>query len=103
FPTLHGKKSGSAGGLSNAFADLMAQAGVLATLGEEKKGKGRRFRSKGFHSFRHTLISKLANADIGQDVRKLMVGHNSDKVHERYTHLAIETQERAVKKLASVL
>ena len=100
FPTLHGVSTGSAGGLSNAFRQLMEKAKVTMRLGEEKKGKGRRFRSKGFHSFRHTFISRLTNADVSADVRKKMAGHTDDQVHERYSHLAIETQRRAVEKLA---
>lgn len=101
FPSLHGVDSGSAGGLSNAFARIMEKAKVTVTLGAEKKGKGRRFRSKGFHSLRHTLVSRLANADVSPDVRKAIVGHADDAAHARYTHLAIETQRRAIAKLGS--
>ncbi len=45
FPALAGKKTGSAGGLSNAFNSLMERASVHPTLGEAKQGKGRQFRS----------------------------------------------------------
>lgn len=100
FPRLHGVPSGSAGGLSNAFRQLIENAGVTVRLGAKKEGKGRRFRSKGFHSFRHTFISRLTNADVSPDVRKKMAGHTDDEVHARYSHLEIETQRRAVAKLA---
>jgi integrase len=81
----------------------MARAGVVVTLGTEKTGKGRRFRSKGFHSFRHVCVSRLANADIPADVRKGIVGHACDTAHARYVHLALDTQRRAVAKMSSVL
>lgn len=102
FPSLHGKSTGSHGGLSNAFSRLMARAGINPPLGEAKHGKGRRFRALGFHSTRHTFISNLANADISADVRKEITGHSSDEIHRRYVHLELETQRRAIKRIPSV-
>ncbi len=103
FPSLHGKKSGSGGGLSNAFNRLMAAAGVRSPLGEKKTGKGRQFKQLGFHSLRHTMISNLANADVSADVRKEFAGHSSDEIHRRYTHLDLETQRRAIARIPSIL
>jgi integrase len=103
FPSLFGKPSGSHGGLSNGFNQLMAKARVRSPLGKEKIGKGRRFKTLGFHSLRHTLISNLANADISPDVRKEITGHSSDEIHRRYVHLELETQRRAVAKIPTVL
>lgn len=103
FPSLFGKPSGSHGGLSNSFNRLMANAGIRAPLGKEKNGKGRQFRTLGFHSLRHTFISKLANADISADVRKEITGHSSDEVHGRYVHLELATQRRAIAKIPTLL
>ncbi len=103
FPSLYGKPSGSHGGLSNAFARLMVKAKVRAPLGEEKQGKGRQFRLLSFHSFRHTLISNLANADISSDVRKEITGHSGEDVHRRYVHLELSAQRRAIGAIESVL
>jgi integrase len=106
FPTLHGKPSGSHGGLSNAFSRLMDQARIRQpnTVDNQKArvGKGRQFRALGFHSFRHAFISRLANADVPADVRKSIAGHSSDEVHRRYTHLELDTQRRALKRLPTV-
>lgn len=102
FPALHGRKSGSAGGLSNAFARLMERAGIHAPLGEAKQGKGRRFRALGFHSMRHSFISRLLNLDVLPDVRQALAGHSSDDAHRRYCHLDLATQARAIGKLASI-
>ncbi len=103
FPRLQGKKAGSAGGLSNAFSAIMEKAQIEVPLGDEKKGKGRRFRSLGFHALRHSFISRLANLDVLPDVRHALAGHSSDEAHRRYVHLDLSTQERAIEKLPSIL
>lgn len=98
FPSLHGKKSGSGGGLSNAFARLMEKAGVDRGQGQERKGKGRRFSALSFHSLRHTMISRLANSDVPEAVAKAMSGHSTDEAHRRYIHLDTEAQAKAIAK-----
>jgi integrase len=103
FPQLAGRASGGARGLSNAFNRLMQKAGIRIEVGAEKEGKGRRFRKFGFHSLRHSFISRLANAEVGPDLRKELVGHSSDEVHARYVHLDSSLQEKAIAKLSSVL
>lgn len=99
FPSLHGKKTGSAGGLSNAFGRLMMKAKVAAPKGLEKKGRGRQLALLSFHSLRHAFVSALADAEISSDVRKAIAGHSSDQAHAVYTHLDIETQRRALSRL----
>lgn len=98
FPTLYGRKSGSAGGLSNTFARLMEQASIDRQQGEAKKGKGRRFSALSFHSLRHTMISRLANSDTPEAVTKAMSGHSTDEAHRRYVHLDTVAQEKVVAK-----
>lgn len=99
FPTLAMHATGSAGGLSNAFSAIMAKAKIAVPMGEARTGKGRTFRGKGFHSMRHTMISRMANADVSSDVRRAIAGHASDAAHRRYTHLKLETQRRAVESM----
>jgi integrase len=77
----------------------MAKAGIDRGKGEGKKGKGRQTRAKGFHSLRHTMISRMANAEVSADVRKAIAGHSTDTAHRRYTHLSLDAQRRAVEKL----
>jgi integrase len=103
FPSLHGKPSGSHGGLSNAFNRLMQAAQIRIPVGVKKEGKGRQFRALGFHSLRHSFVSRLANAEVSADVRKQIVGHSSDEIHQRYVHLELTLQENALGKLDSVL
>jgi integrase len=103
FPTLYGKLSGSYNGLSNIFSRLMAKANISVPFGVEKEGKGHRFRALGFHSLRHSFISRLANSEVSVDVRKQIVGHSSDEIHRRYTHLELALQQKAIGKLPSIL
>ncbi len=72
------------------------QSGHQGTGWPGEAGKGRRFKALGFHSFRHTLISNLANADVPAEVRKEIAGHTSDDVHRRYVHLDLRPQRNAV-------
>ena len=68
---------------------------------EPKHGPaGRRTRTLCFHSLRHSFNSRLANADVGIDTRKVMVGHASNAMNERYTHLDVEMQDKALEKLS---
>lgn len=99
FPALFHNETGSAGGLSNAFSRIMERANIAVPIGEIRTGRGRTFRAKGFHSLRHTMISRMANADVSQDVRRAIAGHASDAAHERYVHLKIDTQRRASERM----
>lgn len=103
FPGLHGRASGSHAGLSNEFARLMKKAGIDRERGEEKRGKGRRTNAKGFHSLRHSMISRMANAQVSADVRKAIAGHSSDNAHKRYTHLSLDAQREGLKALPSLV
>ena len=49
-----------------------------------------------FYSLRHTFVSELANADVPADVRRQISGHSDEKIHERYTHLSLDTKRRAL-------
>lgn len=103
FISLAGRKSGSAGGLSNQFASLLLRTGirteVLKTTEKPKESRGRQFNELGFHSTRHYFISKMANADVPKEVRKSLAGHSPDDAHSRYTHLDVPTQKRALDKI----
>jgi integrase len=68
-------------------------------IGVSKSGKGRQFKTLGFHSLRHTFVSELANADVPADVRRQISGHNEEKIHERYTHLDMDSKRRVLTNL----
>ena len=44
------------------------------------------------HGFRHTLISKLAEAGVRREWRMAIVGHEGDDVHDQYTHMDFISQ-----------
>lgn len=96
FPSLFGQKAGSSGGLSNAFMRLMKKAGIDPKPGKEKKGKGRTVNALTFHSFRHTMITRIALSDAPAAVRKRLTGHASDEAHQIYIHLEIEAQKQVM-------
>jgi integrase len=101
-PTLAAKSTGGNRGLSRMFQRVIAVAGVHSDRDVEKTGKGRQFKTLGFHSLRHTFVSELANADAPADVRRQISGHSDEKIHERYTHLSLETKRRALSQLRSI-
>lgn len=98
----NGERPGGDGGLSNAFSALMKEATAAVPQGDERTGHGRTFRTKGFHVLRHTMISRMADADVAPDVRRAIAGHASDSAHRRYTHLNVETQHRAVERMPKI-
>ena len=56
----------------------MQSAGGYSDRGVEKWGKGRQFKTLGFHSLRHTFVSELANASVHVDVRRQISGHSDE-------------------------
>jgi integrase len=101
-PSLYSKGTGGNRGLSSTFNRIMERAGVYGEQGGEKKGKGRRFKTLGFHSLRHTHTSELANAGVPAEVRQKITGHKDEKIHAIYTHLDLDTKRRALKKMPSI-
>ena len=59
------------------FAQLMADAQIEKASDKEKLS---------FHCFRHTFVSRLAEAGVALDVRMRLVGHTSTENHAIYTH-----------------
>lgn len=97
-PSLAGlPSSGFQTGLSWQFGEILTAAGVTGRK-IEGKGKGRGFRSKTFHSTRHTCNSLLANAGIPADVRKMITGHSDTATNLDYTHLTDQTKAKALVK-----
>lgn len=101
FPTLHGKKSGGAFGLSLTFRKLMDAANIAST-NVASEGSLRAFYDLGYHALRHSHITHAANAGVPEEIRKEHVGHDS-AVHERYTHREIAAIEKAFKKMPRLL
>lgn len=83
--------------LSTKFAEILVAAGVVGRK-VERKGKGRSFASKTFHSTRHTCNSLLANAGVPPDVRRMITGHSDTETNLIYTHFEDKTKAKALEK-----
>lgn len=97
-PKLEQLGPGGRTGLSGQFAQIMRKAGI--TSAKTERTSGRTFSEKSFHSFRHTLTTLLAKEGVSEEVRRKVTGHKSKDVHQIYTHLDLEDQQKALAKLA---
>jgi integrase len=50
----------------------------------------------GFHTLRHTFITRCAEAGVGLQVAQSLVGHMSAGVTRRYTHISDQARRAAV-------
>lgn len=98
-PSLAGIRSAGGRGLSAQFSRILDKAGIERGKRERQVGsKGQTWTGKTFHSLRHTTNSLLANAGVSPDVRRQILGHASDKMNARYTHLEVATTLAGLKK-----
>jgi integrase len=103
FPALYSAKVGGQHGLSSQFIAIMDAAKIdRRTVREGTKGGQRAQHARSFHALRHSLTSTLANADVSEEIRRRIVGHESAAVHSGYTHHERETLARAVEKMPNV-
>jgi integrase len=101
FPSLVDRKSGGRQGLSAEFALIMEKAGVHGAVIRHTE-KGRRNRTKSFHSLRHSFNSALANAGVAREVRQVLTGHASERMNEIYTHRELETVRGAISVIPAI-
>jgi integrase len=98
---------GRTGSLSNQFSDLLAQAGLKpkATHHKIKDRQSVRRASSGlsFHSLRHSATSFLHAAGIPAAVAQAFVGHDSEAIHQLYTHIGTESLQKAANALPELL
>jgi integrase len=101
-------KQGRVGALSNQFAEILADAGLRPapdhTAKEDGPGRGgKRVASDvSFHALRHTAVSLLKNAGVGEAVARDIVGHNSAAASRSYTHIEDAAKRRALATLPDV-
>jgi integrase len=102
FPSLAGRGSGGAHGLSPEFKTIMQKAGVHGEI-IRHTAKGRGNTTKSFHSLRHSFVSVLANAGIARELRQVLTGHASERMNEIYTHRELETVRDAISVIPTVV
>lgn len=86
----------SSGGRNKQFLKIMDAAKIDRL--PIKVGKNITYQ-KSFHSFRHTFISRLANAGVDPEIRQKLAGHSSVEIHEIYTHHNIDRLREAMDKI----
>lgn len=103
FPALHDTKVQGTQGLSAQFIAIMEHGGIdRRQMRQGVEGGQKAQYARSFHALRHSLTSTLANADVSEEIRRRIVGHESADVHAIYTHTERETLARALEKLPSV-
>lgn len=100
-PSLAGKETKGAHGLSQNFIRVMIQAGVDPKI---VQGKGaRQFSKKSFHSLRHTANSIAQANGVDQETRMAMFGWKTKKINDKYTHIKMDKKREAIAKMPSLL
>ena len=89
--------------LSAEFHALLVKAGLTEKRGKKNTGKGhsvRRTTSElSYHSLRHNATSWLKDAGVPESIVRDIVGHESELVSQRYTHVNEETKRDALAKM----
>lgn len=102
FPSLIKVRVGGSQGLSAQFIAIMEAAGIDRRNVRDGSNGRRKQNARSFHALRHSLTSTLANADVPEEIRRRIVGHESADVHQGYTHHERETLARALEKMPSI-
>jgi integrase len=93
--------------LSNQFANLLAEAGLRKRVSHTKDRNGRAGAKEAaqlsFHSLRHTAVTLLKEAGIPAAVVMEMIGHDSEKMSEHYTHVGSEAMKKAADAMPDLL
>lgn len=100
-PGLVGRETGGTRGLSAEFKAIMLKAGVRGAV-VRHTAHGRKNETKGFHSFRHSFNSALANRGVAREVRQVLTGHASERMNEIYTHRELETVRSAISVIPAI-
>lgn len=99
-------KQGRVGSLSNEFYEVLVSAG-LAKARSHKRNENVKSRRDGkrkpsevsFHALRHSAVTMLKMAGVGEAVAMDLVGHDSAEISRHYTHVDHATKLDAVNRL----
>ncbi len=100
------ERTGLSGGLSNAFANVLAAAGLRERKPHRKAGEGRAVKrtpsTTSFHSLRHTATTLMHEAGIPASVTQQLIGHDSAAVHDGYVTVGRDSMLTAANSLPDV-
>lgn len=91
--------------LSGQFYKIMERAGLVEKRTHKSMGAGKEKRTTNkwsFHCLRHSLVSGLKNAGVGDFLAKEIAGHESDAVSRIYSHADRTALRDAINKLPVV-
>jgi integrase len=95
---------GKTGGLSNQFADLLAQAGLRAPAHRTKGiGREKERSALSFHSLRHTATTLLHEGGVPAAVAQALIGHDSEAIHQVYVSVGEDALRKAANALPDLL
>ena len=84
--------------MSTSFSRLMEEAKVPKKVNLPGGKEG----TRSFHSLRHFYVSASANAQVPEDVRKILAAHKSGSVHQIYTHHDKDTLRAGINSLPKI-
>ena len=93
---------------SQEFYSLLTAVGLVVERGPKHKSKmigrntGRHSTELGFHNLRHTFVTQIKMAGAPDSVARELAGHSSNLISSHYTHLPIESLEKAILTLPEV-
>lgn len=99
-------RQGRVGSLSNEFHGVLVSAGLAKErshkreANEKSRRDGKRSASElSFHALRHSAVTMLKMAGVGEAVAMDLVGHDSAEISRHYTHVDHTTKLDAVNRL----
>lgn len=96
--SIHGADNRN-GRASNDFVAWMERAGIDPMRIDRGK---RRVPRKSFHSFRHSMATRLAAAGVPSNLAALVTDHDDPKMQAHYTHAEVVSIAGALKKARRV-
>jgi integrase len=89
-------RGNASGKVSNEFVEWLRVAGIDPL---PVKSKARLVNLKSFHSFRHSMASRLVAAGVSSEVARLVTDHASPQVHRGYIHAEVASIDAALRKV----
>ncbi len=102
------KRQRRSGTLSRQFSEILGAAGLREVVSHKAVKRAldgdsrRKVNELSFHSLRHTAVSLLKKAGVGEAIAMDLVGHDSVAISRHYTHVDFNTKYEAINKLPSL-
>lgn len=94
------------GALSNQFREILVEAGLATPRTHQKVKQGRAFKREvselSFHSLRHSAVTFLKASGASDVMAREIVGHDSEAVSRKYTHLSSDDIRKAIGKMPNL-